>query len=125
MINHVLLYAGSIIITIWGIAHLAPTRSIVRGFGELSRDNKLTITMEWIAEGITMCFIGCLVFFVTLFGGISNYVTVLVIRISAAMLIIMAILSLFTGARTSVVPMKICPVVKTVTAILFLLGSYL
>ncbi len=125
MINHVLLYVGSAIITVWGIAHLAPTRSIVRGFGELSRDNRLTITMEWIAEGLTMCFIGCLVFFVTLFGGIGNYVTVLVIRLCALMLIIMAVLSLLTGARTSIVPMKICPVVKTVTAILFLLGSYL
>jgi hypothetical protein len=41
------------------------------------------------------------------------------------MLIVMAILTGFTGARTSIVPIKICPFVKTVVAILFFLGTYL
>lgn len=123
--NIVLLYIGSAMITLWGIAHLVAIRAIVRGFGEISTDNKRIITMEWIAEGLMFCFIGLLVFYITLVGGTSNYIAVLVFRASAIMLIIMAILSFFTGARTSVVPMKICPFVKMVTAILFLSGSFL
>jgi hypothetical protein len=68
MVNVVLLYLGSVIIIIWGIAHLVPTGSIVKGFGEISRDNRLIITMDWIAEGLTLCFIGLLVLFVTVFA---------------------------------------------------------
>jgi len=44
-------------------------------------------------------------------------------RIRAPMLIIMAVLSLFTGARTSIVFFKISPVVKTTVAVLFLVGT--
>ena len=33
MINAVLLYVGSAVITLWGIAHIAPTKSVVGGFG--------------------------------------------------------------------------------------------
>jgi len=58
MVNVVLLYVGSVIITLWGIAHIIPTKSIVRGFDEISTDNKLIITMDWIAEGLTLCFSG-------------------------------------------------------------------
>jgi hypothetical protein len=41
------------------------------------------------------------------------------------MLIIMAVLHLLTGARTSVIPLKICPVILTFSAILLFLGSAL
>jgi len=125
MINDIMLYIGSIVITIWGIAHIVPTKSIVGGFGPISEDNKRIITMEWIAEGLTFCFIGLLVLFITISGGSQNPISLNVFRISAVMLIIMAGLSLLTGARTSIVPMKICPLVKTTVAILFFLGSVL
>jgi hypothetical protein len=39
-----LLYLGSKIITLWGIAHLIPTKAIVKGFGDISGDNKKIIT---------------------------------------------------------------------------------
>jgi len=39
------------------------------------------------------------------------------------MLIVMAVLSLFTGARTSIVFFKVCPAVKTAVAVLFLVGT--
>jgi hypothetical protein len=123
MINTILLYAGAIIITLWGIAHIVPTKSIVRGFGDISLDNKRTITMEWIAEGLTLCFIGLLVFFVTLLAGPGNYVSVIVYYACITMLIVLAVLSFFTGARTSVVPMKICPFVKLGVALLIFLGN--
>ncbi len=61
MLCQILVYAGSGIIFLWGVGHIIPTRSVVRDFGEISKDNRLIITMEWIAEGMTLCFIGILV----------------------------------------------------------------
>lgn len=124
MLNVVLLYLGSVIIVIWGIAHLVPTRSIVNGFGKISRDSRLIITMDWIAEGLTLCFIGLLIFFVTLFAGHANIGSRIVFRLCFGMLVVLSVLSFFTGARTSVVPMKICPFVKLLVAA-FLVPSLL
>ncbi len=121
----ILLYVGSAIIFVWGIAHIIPTRSVVKGFGEISEDNTKIITMEWAAEGITLCFIGVLVLLVTAIGGSQGAVSALVYRISAGMLVVMAVWTALTGARTSVIPIKICPFVKTAVAILFVLGSLL
>ncbi|MFC2065738.1 hypothetical protein ACFLUO_01570 [Chloroflexota bacterium] len=125
MINDILLYIGSIVIFLWGIAHIIPTKSVVNGFGAISADNKRTITMEWVAEGLTLCFIGLLVLFITISGGSQNPVSIAVYQISAIMLVIMAGWTLLTGARTSIVPIKLCPLVKTAVAILFLLGIVL
>jgi len=50
-VNEALLYTGSAIIIIWGIAHLIPTEAIVRGFGPISADNKKIITMELFILG--------------------------------------------------------------------------
>ena len=105
----ILLYIGSAIIFIWGIAHIIPTKSVVKGFGEISEDNTRIITMEWAAEGITLCFIGLLVLLVTAIVGSQNPVSDLVYRVSAGMLVVMAIWTSLTGARTSVIPIKICP----------------
>jgi hypothetical protein len=102
-----------------------PTRSVVKDFGEISKDNKLIITMEWIAEGLTLCFIGILVVIVAIFGGLENEVTHIVIRASAIMLIVMAFLSSATGARTSIMPMRLCPRIKAGVALLFVLGTVL
>ena len=41
--NEILLYIGSAIIILWGIAHLIPTRAIVDGFGDISEENKKII----------------------------------------------------------------------------------
>jgi phosphoglycerol transferase MdoB-like AlkP superfamily enzyme len=125
MTNIVLIYIGAAVITIWGIAHIIPTKSVVSGFGSISADNKRIITMEWIAEGLTLCFIGLLVLFITIFGGSQNPVSLNVYRASALMLVVMAGLTAFTGARTSIVPIKICPIVKALVATLFFLGTYL
>ena len=125
MFGNMLLYLGSIVVTLWGIAHIAPTKFVVNGFGQISEDNKRIITMEWIAEGLTLVFIGLLVLFITLSEGSQNPASLIVYRVSVVMLIVMAGLSLLTGARTSIVPMKICPLVKITVAILFFLGSVL
>jgi phosphoglycerol transferase MdoB-like AlkP superfamily enzyme len=125
MLNDILLYTASAAITVWGIAHIVPTKSVVGGFGAISEDNQRIITMEWVAEGLALCFIGLLVLAVTIGGGRQNAVSVIVYRASALMLIIMAGWTLLTGAKTSIIPIKICPLVKTAVAVLFLLGSIL
>ena len=118
-----LLYAGSIIITIWGIAHIVPIKPVVKGFGAISDDSKKIITMEWVAEGLALCFIGLLTLFVTILGEADNPVSLIVYRACGGMLLAMALWTSLTGARTSIIPIKICPFVKTVVAILFLVGS--
>jgi len=124
-INDVLLYVGSSVIIVWGIGHIIPTKSVVKGFEPMSEDNRRIITMEWVAEGLTLCFIGLLVLFITILGGSQSSVSILVYVISASMLLAMAVWTLLTGARTSIVPIKICPVIKTAVAILFFLGAML
>lgn len=123
--NEMLLYIGSGVIILWGIAHLIPTKSIVKGFGKISEDNKKILTMETIAEGFTLCFIGVLVLLVTLLAGYEAEAANIVYLASAVMLLVMALLTTLTGARTVLLPYKICPAVKTIVAVLFILGSVL
>ena len=123
--NEILLYIGSAVAIVWGIAHIAPTKNVVNGFGQISEDNKRIITMEWVAEGLALCFIGFLVLFVTLLGELKEGSSLIVYRASAGMLIAMAIWTGLTGARTPIIPIKICPFVKTVVAVLLILGSVL
>ena len=92
-----LLTIGAILTMLWGIGHLFPTASIVKGFGEISRDNKRIIRMEWINEGFTLIFIGALILIVTFLGDKNSATQNLVYLTSAIMLFTMAILSLFTG----------------------------
>lgn len=119
------LYIGSAIIILWGIAHILPTKSIVAGFGTLSMDNTRILTMEWVAEGLTLIFLGALVLLTTLIIGTENPTANLVFLSAAGMLFVMAIWSAFTGARTSVLPMKACPFIKSIVAMLFILAVVL
>ena len=121
----ILLYTGSIIIIGWGISHIIPARAVVKGFGTISDDNRKIILMEWVAEGLTLVFIGLLVLLTNILGGTTNSVSRIVYRISAGMLMVMAIWTALTGARTSIIAIKICPFVKTSVAILFLVGSFI
>lgn len=125
MINDILLYTGSGVIILWGIAHIVPTKTIVDGFGSISEDNKQIVTMEWIAEGLTLCFIGILVLLITFSVGSQDVASVIVYWICGMMLVAMAGLSLLTGASTAIIPIKICPLVKTAVAVLFFLASVL
>lgn len=125
MLNDILLIIGSVVIVGWGIGHLLPTKNIVNSFGELSADNLRLVTMEWIAEGLTLIFIGVLVLLVTLLGWSKDPAAIAVYLSSAGFLVILAILSQLTGARTAVTPMRLCPYVKTGVALLFFLASVL
>jgi hypothetical protein len=112
-----LLYFGSILIFIWGVGHLMPTRNVVAGFGRLSLDNTRVLTMEWLLEGLTLCFLGITVALVAYLTGPTGSGTIVVARTTGGMLIAMAVVSLFTGARTRLLPMKLCPVIKSVVAV--------
>lgn len=120
--NLMLLYLGSGLTVIWGVAHLFPTKSVVQGFGEISIDNKRIITMEWIIEGLALIFIGVLVAAATVIDP-SNTVATAVYFISALMLLVMAVVSLFTGFKISFLPFKLCPFIFTTSAVLILIGG--
>lgn len=125
MISSVLIHVGSVAILMWGIGHLLATRSVVAGFGSLSTDNRRIITMEWILEGVTLCFIGALVGLVEACGERPNRTGSLVVWACVATLFIMALVSARTGARTSIGPMRACPLVKTAVAILYVVAEVL
>ena len=124
MLNNILLYAGGIIPLLWGVSHLFPTKSIVKGFGEISKDNKNIITMEWIIEAIALIFIGVMVIGVTIIG-IAGEVTSFVYYSSAGCLIVLAVISLFTGFRINFFAFKMCPYIFTISALLIILGNSL
>ncbi|MEJ2656304.1 MAG: hypothetical protein P8012_03800 [Desulfobacterales bacterium] len=121
--NSIILYVGAILILFWGVAHLLALKPVVGNFGDLARDNRLILVMEWVVEGLTFCFIGVIVILVTALAGSEQLSTPIVYLSSAVFLLILSILSLFTGARAKDIPFKICPVIKTTTAILFIAGS--
>jgi hypothetical protein len=121
--NDWLLFAGAILIIFWGIGHIVPTKSIIEGFGRLDDDNHLIIKMSWVAEGLAMVFIGLLVMVITIFHGSGDVVARTVFLSCAAMLFAMAAWTAMTGSRTSALPMKLCPVIKSITAVLLIVGS--
>jgi len=124
MINIVLLYIGAGLTAIWGIAHLIPTSSVVKGFGEISKDNKNIITMEWIVEGVSLIFIGTLVALVTVVNP-SNDVSLAVYACSVICLIVLALVSIFTGFKVKFLPFRLCPFIFTISAALILVGTFI
>jgi hypothetical protein len=124
LINQVLLYAGSALPVIWGIAHLFPTRSVVDGFGDISLDNRRIITMEWIIEGVALIFIGTIVGAVT-YVDRSSDVSRLVYTLVFATLNVLSVVSLLTGFKIGFLPFKMCPVIFTTSSILILAGVHI
>ncbi len=119
----VLVYAAAGVVAVWGGSHLVPTRSVIAGFGAISSDNRRVLAMEWIAEGVTMLFVGALVVAVTLSEGAGDSAAVLVYRLAAGLLAAVAVLTALTGARTPVVWFKACPFVLSTAVVLLLVGS--
>ena len=120
----VLLYLGAVLTALWGISHLIPTRGVVAGFGEISDDNRLIITMEWIVEGVSLIFIGVLVAVVTAVDAKAAVSTAVYI-VSAVGLLVLALVALLTGFKVKFLPFKLCPVILTVSAVLVLAGALL
>jgi hypothetical protein len=119
----VLSYVGAAAAAVWGIVHLIPTGKVAAGFGAISGDNRKIITMEWIAEGAFLIFIGTIVILATSVDH-SGDVSRTAYAVSAAALIGLAIVSLFTGFKVKYLPFRLCPVIFTASAVLILTGAY-
>jgi hypothetical protein len=119
-----LFYISGMLTLIWGISHLFPTAGVVNGFGDISPDNKLIITMEWITEGMTLIFLGLTAIIVTLTETESRLAKIVYMLITG-MLFAMAILSLFTGFKVDFLPYQLCPVIFSLSAILIIIGMKL
>ena len=124
MVNYILLYVGSFLPLVWGIAHLFPTKSVVEGFGDISLENKRIIMMEWIIEGVSLIFIGVLVASVT-YADYSSSISRIVYWLSFAMLNSLSVVSVFTGFKVGFLPFKLCPFIFTTSSILIILGGYI
>lgn len=124
MVNQVLLYAGSALVLLWGIAHLFPTRSVVRDFGDISLDNKRIISMEWIIEGVSLIFTGAVVVTVTFIDRTAT-VSKAIYWLCFIVLNVLSVVSLMTGFKIRFLPFKLCPVIFTTASVLILLGNYL
>ncbi len=120
--KHILLFICSFLLTGWGIAHLFPTKNVVKNFGDISADNKNIIAMEWVNEGATLIFLGLLVLTITL-ADPSQYISRLVLWSVFGFLNILSLISIFTGFRVKFLPFKLCPVIFTGSSILILLGG--
>lgn len=117
-----LAYTAAGFVFLWGIAHVIPTRQVVAGFGGISPDNRLVITMEWVAEALAMWFVAALVTAFTL-AGMAEGAANLVYRLCAGFLVMVGAWTAVTGARTPVVWFKMCPVVVGLTAALLVAAS--
>jgi CHASE2 domain-containing sensor protein len=118
-----LLYVAGILTLLWGVSHLFPTASVVKDFGDISFDNKLIITMEWIVEGVALIFLGLLTIIVTKTDTESKLAKNVYISIVGAFTL--TIVSLFTGFRISFIPFRLCPIIFSTSAILIIVGMRL
>jgi len=125
MLNTVLLYLGAALLILWGVAHIIPTRNVVAGFGALSEDNRINITMEWVAEGLALAFVGVLVVLVTLVGGADDPVTRVVVGAVVGFCIVMGGWTFIVGRHSTILPIRLCPLVLTAAAMLLVLGIVL
>jgi hypothetical protein len=125
MVKDILLYGGAGIIAFWGLSHAAAIRGVQASFGPVSGDGMKIITMEWLAEGLTLCFVGVLVILTRVFGTGAGRLASVVYYACAGMLLVLAALSALTGMRTKIITMRMCPFVKTGVAAMFIFGNLL
>ena len=107
----------------WGVAHLFPTRSVVRGFGDIDTENRRVVTMEWVFEGVTLIFAGLLTAAVTMVGDRTSTTATVVYLAVAALLVVMAAISLVTAGRNSFIAYRLCAPIFGCCAVLLLAAS--
>jgi hypothetical protein len=122
-VKPLLLYIAAVMTGVWGIAHLLATRWVVKGFGQLSADNRRIITMEWIVEGValisTAVFVGA-----TTAVDPSAKVSSAVYAVAIVTLVALAVVSFFTGFKVAFLPFRLCPVIFGVSAALIAWGAW-
>jgi hypothetical protein len=120
-----LVYPAGATLILWGMAHIVPTRTVAQSFGAISVDNRRIFVMEWVGEGVTHIAIGGLVIAIAALEGSGDPTAQLVYRVLAGVLVALAALTAFTGARTPAIWFKLCPFVLTGAAGLLLIASSL
>jgi hypothetical protein len=120
-----LAYLAGAVVAAWGVAHVVPTRRVLLGLGPISTANRLIVLQEWLAEAFTIWGIAAVVIAATASGETGADVRAWVYRGAAGMLVALATLTTFTGARTPVVWFKICPVLLVGSAALLVTASML
>lgn len=119
----VVLYLASALTGLWGIAHLFATRGAVRGFGELSVDNRRILTMEWIVEGVALMSMAMLVATVTATQP-DAAASSAAYGVAVGTLVALAVVSWFTGFKVAFLPFRLCPFIFGASAILIAWGAW-
>jgi hypothetical protein len=121
--SETLAWVTAVISAAWGIGHIVPTRAVVAGFGDITQANRRIITMEWVAEGVTLVFLGVLVAVVTLAGDSEGTVVEAVYVATAGMLFAIGGWTAMTAGRGGLIFFKLCPVVTGTAAVLLLIAA--
>jgi uncharacterized membrane protein YwaF len=122
--NQILLYIASAMMGIWGIAHLFATKGVVAGFGDLKTDNRHIITMEWIVEGVALISIAAFVVAATAIE-LQSPVSSAIYAVAIGTLVVLAVVSLFTGYKVAFLPFRLCPFIFIISALLIAWGAWL
>jgi hypothetical protein len=123
-VNPILLYIAAAVTCVWGIAHLFATKGVIAGFGDLNADNKRIITMEWLVEGVALISTaGFLAAATAVDPGAA--VSSAVYAVAIGTLLVLSVVSLFTGFKVAFLPFRLCPVIFGVSAALIAWGAWL
>jgi hypothetical protein len=120
--NAIVLYVAAALTGLWGLAHLFATRGVVAGFGQLSPENRLIITMEWIVEGVALISTAAFVVVATVNPSAGSSATYMV---ATGTLVVLTVVSLFTGFKVAFLPFRLCPFVFGLSAALIVSGAWL
>jgi hypothetical protein len=121
--NHTLLYLASAISALWGLAHLFATKGVVKGFGEITLDNRRIITMEWIVEGVALISTAAFVAAATAVAPAAT-VSSAVYGVAIGTLVALAAVSLATGFKIAFLPFRLCPFIFGGAALLIAWGAW-
>jgi len=122
--SHLLLfYLASVTTGFWGVAHLFATKGVVKGFGDISVDNRRIITMEWIVEGVALVSTAAFVAVATAIAPDAP-VSAAAYGVAVATLIALACVSLATGFKVAFLPFRLCPFIFGGSALLIVWGAW-
>lgn len=124
MLPSVLLFVAAAAVAVWGGMHIVKTRPVVAGFEPLSDDNRYVLKMEWLIEGVALIFVAVLVASATWLLGLDTAGSRLIYGTSIGFLLTMSVVSLFTGAKASPLPYKLCAPIFTSAAVLIFIGGF-
>jgi hypothetical protein len=123
MLPLILQVAGILVLLVWGIAHIVPVRSIVRGFGEISADNRRIVVGTWLFEAMGLLFVAALMGLVTCFGLFGGKLERILAMACGGFLLASALLGAFTKVRMKPLPMRLCPWIEAAVGAAFLAAS--